>query len=109
MSSSWSLYKYEGQWQDEPLTQASLTDATLELEIERDGDTVSVAARSDDAVAYAGDYRYREGSNSNGEVRFTRYGGGNGAVLVGEWKESEAVSGPWIIFLNERELPARRS
>lgn len=101
MSSSWSLHKYEGQWREEPLTQASLTDAKLELEIERDGDTVSVTARSHDAVGYAGDYRYREGSNSNGEVRFTRYVSSNGAVLVGEWKESEAVSGPWIVILNK--------
>ncbi len=101
MSSDWSLYKYEGQWQEEPLTQASVTDAKVELELERDGDTVSVAARSQDAVAYAGDYRYREGSNSNGEVRFTRYRSGSGVVLVGEWKESEAVSGPWIVVLAE--------
>lgn len=101
MSSSWSLQKYESQWREEPLTQASLTDAKVELELERDGDTVSVAARSHDAVEYAGDYRYREGSNSNGEVRFTRYTSGNGAVLFGEWKESEAVSGPWIVILNK--------
>ncbi len=101
MSSSWSLSKYEGQWREEPLGEASLTDAKLELELERDGDTVSVTARSQDAVAYSGDYRYREGSNSNGEVRFTRYTSGSGAVLVGEWKESEAVSGPWIVVMVE--------
>lgn len=101
MSSSWSLYKYEGQWHEERLAEASVTDAKLDLEVERDGDTVTVTARSEDGVAYAGDYRYREGSNSNGEVRFTRYVSGSGAVLVGEWKESEAVSGPWIIVLSE--------
>lgn len=101
MSSSWSLHRYEGQWREEPLTEASLTEAKLELELERDGDTVNVTARSQDGVAYVGDYRYREGSNSNGEARFTRYTSGSGAVLVGEWKESEAVSGPWIVILTE--------
>ncbi len=101
MSSSWSLHRYEGQWREEPLTEVSLTDDKLDLELERDGDTVNVTARSPDAVAYSGDYRYREGSNSNGEVRFTRYTSGSGAVLVGEWKESEAVSGPWILILNK--------
>lgn len=101
MSSSWSLCRYEGQWREEPLTEASLTDAKVELELERDGDTVNVTARSQDAVGYAGDYRYREGSNSNGEVRFTRYTSKDGVVLVGEWKESEAVSGPWIVMVKD--------
>jgi len=95
----WSLYKYDGQWHEESFSEASLSDASLVIELHRDGDTVTLTAASKDGVRYSGDYRYREGSNSNGEVYFDRYQGPKGDAFVGEWKESEKVRGEWIIKL----------
>ena len=103
VSPGWSLQKYEGAWLEEQPSAAAFTDSVLEVELERDGDTVSLTARSSDRVAYHGDYRYREGSNSNGEASFVRYDGPAGAAFVGEWKESDAASGPWILVLGKSE------
>lgn len=101
MPAGWSLVNQAGRWREEPLAQASLTESGLEVELHRDGDTVTVAARSENGTDYRGDYRYREGSESNGEVRLSRYRNDTGNVLVGTWKESDKVSGSWIIVLTE--------
>jgi hypothetical protein len=53
---------------------------------------------------YTGDYRYREGSNSNGDVQLERYKGPTGDVFVGEWSESSTVRGEWIIKVNSGKL-----
>src|SRR2546423_8415464 len=70
-----SLYQYEGQWREEAFSDAALSDRSLVIELERDGDCVTLTTASTDGVRYRGDYRYREGSNSNGEVYFDRYQG----------------------------------
>lgn len=97
MRKGWSLFQYEGQWREEAFSEAALSDQSLVIELERDGDTVTLTTASTDGVRYRGDYRYREGSNSNGEVWLERYQGPNGAVFVGEWKESDKARGKWII------------
>ena len=99
MSPGWSVQKYEEQWHEEQLSTVSITESLAEVELERDGDVVSLTLRSEDGLSYRGDYRYREGSNSNGEARFVRYTNVAGTVFVGQWKESDAASGPWILVL----------
>ena len=99
MPKGWSLYKYEGTWLEEECAEVECSDAGLAFEIERDGDIVSVSTESRDGTTYQGDYRYREVSNSNGEVVLARYKGTTGDVFIGEWKESDTVRGSWIIHL----------
>src|SRR5437867_7923965 len=97
MRKGWSLYQCEGQWREEVFSEVALSDQSLVIELERDDDTVTVTTASTDGVRYRGDFRYREGSNSNGEVYFDRYQGPKGDVFVGEWKESDKSQGEWII------------
>jgi len=98
MGNGWSLYHYEGQWHRHEFHEASLSDSKLVIEIAiEDGETVTVTASSRDGVRYQGDYRYREGSYSNGEVLFERFKGPAGDVLVGEWREAGGPKGDWII------------
>ncbi len=99
MPTGWSLYKYEGRWLEEECAKVECADTGLAFEIERDGDIVTVSTQSPDGTTYQGDYRYREGSNSNGEVLLARYKGTTGDVFIGEWKESNNVRGPWLIHL----------
>ena len=102
MLTGWSLYKYDGQWHEESLSEASLSDTSLVIELNRDSDTVTLTTASKDGIRYSGDYRYREGSNSNGEAYFDRYQGPKGDVFVGEWKESDKSRGEWIIKITSR-------
>ena len=94
----WSLYKYEEQWFEHELVEGELSDRklTFDLDVE-EGDRVMVTAVSADGSRYQGDYRYREGSYSNGEVAFDRYRGPGGEVFVGEWHEAGGPRGQWII------------
>ena len=89
MRSGWSLYKYEGQWYKQKFVEAILSDNKLAIDIAaEEGDTVTVTAVSTDGVTYKGDYRYREGSYSNGEVSLERYRGPSGDILAGEWQDA---------------------
>jgi|GEM_PF-1111013 len=101
MLTGWSLYKYDGQWHEESFSGASLSDTSLVIELDRDGDTVTLTTASKDGVRYTGDYRYRQGSNSNGDVWLERYQGPEGSVFIGEWKESDKSRGEWIIKLTQ--------
>jgi len=92
-----SLYKYDGRWHEEAFSEAVLSETSLVIELNRDGDTVTLTTASKDGIRYTGDYRYREGSNSNGDVWLDRYKGPRGNVFVGEWKESDKSRGEWII------------
>ena len=103
MLKGWSLYKYEGQWHEETFSEALLSDTSLVIEVNRDGDTVTVTTVSKDGIRYTGDYRYREGSNSNGDAWFDRYKGPKGNVFSGEWKESDKSRGEWIIMIIQAE------
>ena len=98
-----SLYRYEGQWSEHDLGVAESSDhlLTFTLNVE-DGDSITVTATSSDGHRYRGEYRYREGSNSNGEVLFDRHRGQVGEVFVGEWLEAGGPRGPWVVLL-ERE------
>jgi hypothetical protein len=102
MEKGWSLYKHQDQWHEEICSAATVTDAKLSLEIEdqEEGDTVTVTAVSTDGVRYQGDYRYREGSQSNGEVRLERYTGRSGEVFVGTWLEAGGSGGAFIVKLD---------
>jgi len=103
MRKGWSLYQCEGQWREEVFSEVALSDQSLVIELERDDDTVTVTTASTDGVRYRGDFRYREGSNSNGEVYFDRYQGTKGDVFVGEWKESDKSRGEWILKILQSE------
>lgn len=103
MRKGWSLYQYEGQWHEETFSEMVLSDTSLVIELDRDGDTVTVNTVSKDGVSYTGDYRYREGSNSNGDVWLERYQGPKGSVFIGEWKESDKSRGEWIIKILQSE------
>ena len=93
-----SLYELAQEWHEAKVTEASVTDRNLTVEVEApEGDTVTVTATSTDGVRYKGDYRYREGSNSNGEVVFERHKGESSSVMVGEWREAGGPTGQWII------------
>ncbi len=101
MRKGWSLYQYEGHWHRHEFQGSSLSDTKLAIEIAiEDGETVTVTASSGDGVRYRGDYRYREGSYSNGEVFFERYKGPAGDLLVGEWREAGGPKGDWIIKIH---------
>lgn len=100
----WSLYEYEGEWYKHQFVEAILSDNKLAIDIPvEEGDTVAVTAVSTDGVTYEGDYRYREGSYSNGEVSLERYRGPSGDLLSGEWREAGGPKGDWIIKVNEAE------
>lgn len=102
--SGWSLYEYEGQWYKHEFAEAMLSDKKLTIDIAVDeGDTVTVTAVSTDGITYKGDYRYREGSYSNGEVSLERYRGPSGDILAGEWQEAGGPKGTWIIRMNAAE------
>jgi hypothetical protein len=104
MRSGWSLYKYEGQWYKQEFIEAILSDNKLAIDIAaKEGDTVTVTAVSTDGVRYKGDYRYREGSYSNGEVSLERYRGPSGDILAGEWQEAGGPKGDWIIKVSAAE------
>ena len=93
-----SLYRFEGQWFEHELAEIESSDRTLTFALDvEDGDQVQVTATSADGHRYGGEYRYREGSNSNGEVFFNRHRGLAGEVFVGEWMEAGGPSGPWLI------------
>ena len=94
----WSLYKYDDRWFEHELAEGELSDSklTVDLDVE-EGDRVMVTAVSADGFRYEGDYRYREGSSSNGEVAFDRYRGPGGEVFLGEWHEAGGPRGQWII------------
>lgn len=98
MDSRWSLRQYESGWREERCAEASLSDTKLAIEIlDGEGDTITVTAASPDGVRYTGDYHYREGSYSDGEVLFERYKAPCGDVLVGEWWEVGRTRYAWII------------
>lgn len=99
MASGWSLSHYGGQWHEDECAQASVSDARLaiDIEVKEDADTITVTASSSDGVRYTGDYRYREGSDSNGLVSFERFQGPTGQVLVGERREVGRTPTVWII------------
>jgi len=95
-----SLYRYQGQWFEHELAEAASSDQALTFAIDvADGDSVTVTATSGDGHRYRGEYRYREGSCSNGEVHFDRHRGLAGEVFVGEWLEAGGPSGPWFVVL----------
>ncbi|WP_447975117.1 hypothetical protein [Nitrospira sp. Kam-Ns4a] len=100
MRRGWTLYKYEHRWHELTFTGASLSDRDLTVELETGEDRVTVTACSQDGLRYEGDYRYRDGSYSNGDVTFERFRSPAGDVLVGEWRESSAVRGEWILKLD---------
>ncbi len=100
MRKGWTLYKYEGHWHELTFSGGSLSDSQLVVELETGEDTVTVTARSQDGLRYEGDYRSRDGSCSNGDVTFERFRGPAGDVLIGEWRESSAVRGDWILKLD---------
>ncbi len=98
MRAGLSLYKSNDHWHEAEVTEASVSDTHLTVDVEApEGDTVTVTATSTDGVRYKGDYRYREGSNSNGEVVFERHKGQSSEVMVGEWRQAGGPTGPWII------------
>ncbi len=99
MASGWSLSQYGGTWREDTCSQASITDSKLviEIEVKEDADTITVTASSTDGVRYTGDYRYREGSDSNGLAYFERYQGPTGQVLIGERREVGRQPTRWII------------
>jgi hypothetical protein len=99
MSAGWSLFKDH----KEACLEASVTDGRLSVDIEdrEEGDTVSVTATSSDGIRYRGDYRYREGSQSNGEVSLERHKGPRGDVFKGVWKEAGGSGGELIINLEQ--------
>jgi len=98
MSGGLSLHEMNDQWHEAKVTEASVSDTNLTVEVDApEGDTVTVTATSTDGVQYQGDYRYREGSNSNGEVVFERHKGQSSEVMVGDWREAGGFTGRWII------------
>ena len=98
MGGGLSLYELNGQWHEAKVTEASLSDTNLTFEVDApEGDTVTVTATSTDGVQYQGDYCYREGSNSNGEVVFERHKGESSSVMVGQWREAGGPTGRWIL------------
>jgi hypothetical protein len=102
MGNGWSLRELQSQWHEEICSDATVTDAKLSLEMEdqNEGDTVTVTAVSTDGIRYRGDYRYREGSQSNGEVLLERYAGPSGNVFIGTWQEAGGSGGKLIINLD---------
>ena len=95
-----SLYRYEGQWSEHELTEIESSDHVLAFTLDvEEGDSVTVTAKAGDGQRYRGEYRYREGSNSNGEVHFNRHRGPTGDVYVGEWLEAGGPRGPWVVIL----------
>lgn len=101
MASGWTLYESEERWYHYDFTDAALSDGKLTIEIPvEDGDTVMLTAASPDGVTYRGDYRYREGSQSNGEIRLDRFSGPAGDVLVGTWQEAGSTNGVCVIKVN---------
>jgi len=101
MASGWSLSQYGAAWHEDECSQVSITDSKLviDIEVKEDADTISVSASSTDGVRYTGDYRYREGSDSNGLAYFERYQGPTGQVLIGERREVGRQPTRWIITL----------
>ncbi len=98
MRAGLSLHKSNDHWHEAEVTEASVSDTHLTVDVEApEGDTVTVTATSTDGVRYKGDYRYREGSNSNWEVVFERHKGQSSEVMVGEWRQAGGPAGPWII------------
>lgn len=96
-ATGWSLCRFEGVWHHDAVSQASIADDRIVIELEQEGDTVTVTAQSMDGIRYAGDYRYREGSYSNGEVCLERFTGPAGHVFVGERREIGQKAEPWVI------------
>ena len=99
MRNEWSLYKDQDQWHEENCSEVTVSDTKLSLDIEdqNEGDIVTVTAASTDGIRYRGDYRYREGSQSNGEVFLERYKGPAGDVFIGRWREAGGPEGEWIV------------
>ena len=99
MACGWSLCTYDGKWHEDTCVQASLTDSKLviDIEVKHDADVITVTASSTDGVRYTGDYRYREGSDSNGLAYFERYQGPSGQILIGERREVGRQPTRWII------------
>jgi len=99
MAIGWSLSQYGGTWHEDECSQASITDSRLvvDIEVKEDADTITVTASSTDGVRFTGDYRYREGSDSNGLAYFERYQGPTGQVLIGERREVGRQPTRWII------------
>ena|SRR6185295_4308268 len=98
-----SLYRYEGRWCEHDLDEVASSHQALAFSFDvEDGDSITVAATSADGHRYRGEYRYREGSCSNGEVLFDRYRGPTGEVFAGEWLEAGGPRGPWIILLEAK-------
>lgn len=105
MGHGWSLHKHQNQWHEESCSAAMISDKKLSLDIEdqSEGDIVTVTAASTDGVRYRGDYRYREGSQSNGEVFLERYRGPAGDVFIGTWREAGGPEGEWIVKIDRPE------
>ncbi|OLB65059.1 MAG: hypothetical protein AUH96_09210 [Nitrospirae bacterium 13_2_20CM_2_61_4] len=102
MAIGWSLSQYGGAWHEGACVQASITDSKLviDIEVKEDADTITVTASSTDGARYTGDYRYREGSDSNGLAFFERYQGPAGQVLIGERHEVGRQPTRWIITVS---------
>ena len=105
MRNEWSLYKDQDQWHEENCSEVTVSDTKLSLDIEdqNEGDIVTVTAASTDGIRYRGDYRYREGSQSNGEVFLERYKGPACDVFIGRWREAGGPEGEWIVKVDRPE------
>lgn len=105
MGNGWSLHKYHDQWYEEPCLAGTVNDAKLSINIEdqSEGDVVTVSASSMDGIHYQGDYRYREGSQSNGEVFVERYRGQAGDVFIGIRREAGGPEGTWIVKVDRSD------
>ncbi len=100
MLKGWTLYKHEGRWIEQECADAALSDSKFTVDIEaEEGDTITITARSQDGIRYRGDYRYREGSFSNGEVNLVRYQSPLGDALIGTRQEAGGTATPWILTL----------
>lgn len=101
MSQGWSLCRFEGTWHQDEVSGATIGDDRIVIELEREADTITVTAKSTDGHRYAGDYRYREGSESNGEVFFERFTAEGGDVFVGERREIGRPAELWVIKVGQ--------
>ena len=101
MINGWSLFEYEGEWnEDRKCSQGIISDVKFSLDIhDNEGDVVTISAHSADGFSYHGDYRYRKGSYPNGKVVLERFKGGNSEAFIGEWIEGVGSRGRWIIKL----------
>lgn len=103
-SAGWSRYLYEGEWIEERIKEAVVSDTHISIDIYSQGEDgneeiVTVAGSSSDGRIFSGTYRYHRNTYPPGRIRFTKEQCAVGYKFNGCWISDDGLQDKWVIEL----------